>query len=266
MPMVGFHIDGRDIPTEEALALAAEGELPYPYPLLAALADQRNAEVPSASVIGGCLRRFELQRRYDYYVNVRDGMAALFGTAMHALMEKYTEPGVEAEYRMAHVVEFPSLPEPYNQIVFTGKSDYPHARRKYIGDFKSKAYVKKDFYPPSQTIVQLNVYHWLWVMTGHEPLESWELNYLDWSNEPKQFRGEFRPVEAVGKWVVERLYEWASHAAAGTLPAPIPSFHNKLKADRGICNYCPVLQYCEARWKEEQGGSGQETVRILEAS
>src|SRR3954471_4681550 len=99
MPLVGIQYGASQLRWTEAMQLAREDEnFAYPPPLLAAMQDNREDSIPTASVIAGCLRQFALKRRVEYYERPNGLLPPIFGTAFHAEMEKYTEhdPGQRA--------------------------------------------------------------------------------------------------------------------------------------------------------------------------
>lgn len=258
MPQLGFIIDKQAYSFDEALAYAATGTAPVPVEFLKALiGDQRDSDMPSPSVLGGCLRKFILERRTDYHAALSSGLPAFFGTAMHAYLERFAAPGALTEQHLSATVPL-GLPEPYAEVTLGGTADYIDP--EYDGgagvlrDWKTKVYLpQKDFYASGQHLRQLNTYHWLWVQNGHRPLKYWELLYFSQTAEPRFFRGELSDPEKVGRWVAKKLREWAQHHRDGTLPPVVPEFDQR--GARGAlvapCSYCPVRDACVLAYEVE---------------
>lgn len=260
MPQLGFLIDNQAYSFDEALAYAQTGTAPVPVEFLKALiGDQRTSDIPSPSVLGGCLRKFMLERRTDYYTTLTDGLPALFGTAMHAYLERYAAEGALVEQHLQAPLPL-DLPEPYTQVLLRGTADYIDPAYDggagVLRDYKTKVFLPapgKEFYLTDGHRIQLNTYHWLWVQTGHSPLKYWEVLYTSQTAEPRYFRGELAPLDKVEKWLRRRFREWATHHRDGSLPPVVPEFHQR--GSRGAlvapCSYCPVRDQCLLCYKQE---------------
>lgn len=271
MPMVGLQYGPRQLGWTEATQLAREdASFAYPPPLVAAMRDNRDDAVPTASVIAGCLRQFALKRRVDYYEKPNSLLPPAFGTAFHALMEKYTEVDVEAvlpeatlgdvsfrntgprhkEVALRATVDL-GIPG-YEAVPVAGKCDYLH-EGVLIRDWKSKKYIPRGFKPTRENKIQVNIYNWLAAEDGFVPAKEWELAYVSWEW-TERFRGEMRPVGKVGEYVRDRLRVWAAAEAAGTLPAPVPAFFVEPGEKLGFpCAYCPVREACLEAFRAETG-------------
>lgn len=261
MPQVGFTLGQRNYSFTEALEHARTGTAEVPVEFLTALVPSREDRYPTASSLTGCLRKFELKRTTDYYEPVTNKLPALFGTAMHALLESQAVDDALVEHHLTTTLDLEdeTLPEEYRIAVVSGTADYIDTTfdegSGRIRDYKSKLYVSKDLYPSKAHRFQVNIYHYLWVRNGHQPLKHWEILYFDQSRAPRYFRGPLSPIEKVERWLRKTLHTWASNAAAGTLPPPIPEFFQrdpKTGKPLSPCSYCEVRAACAARWKEER--------------
>ena len=167
MPQVGIRFAGRELTWEQARVEAHNPEFPYPPPLVEAMAEQRDDESPSASVVVGCLRRFELQRTVNYYGEATGELPMLFGNSWHAMMDEYRQkmlqPGQLAETRLSTLVD-----TGYGVVPFSGKPDF-FDPGVLISDWKSKKYLAKGFEPPKEHIGQVNIYNWLAAENGLLP-------------------------------------------------------------------------------------------------
>jgi len=104
MPAVGF-VDDKGKQVKFADALAGKGSFAIGRPLLAAMATTQikerycEASITELLPIGMQRQRF-LRARHDYHVKP-DGLIDLtWGLAMHGLLEKHAQPGVEVEGRL----------------------------------------------------------------------------------------------------------------------------------------------------------------------
>jgi hypothetical protein len=270
VPQVGWTIGGKTYTFEQAFAFAKSGESPVPLVMLQALHPDRNDFYPSASVISGCLRKFELQKEVEYFPTVASHMRLANGTASHTMWEgQDTPPGVLTDtVRLSAVLDLgiESLSDKYRYIELNGRPDYldptgitySPSIGTFIRDWKSKDYVPVagKFYPPPENRIQANIYNWLWVKQGHPPLDFWELIYYDRQGEPKTFRAPLRPVQYTEDWLVTTLTPWAVKAAAGGIMPPIKDFYMRDKQGRltgGLCKYCEVRDVCEIRHLAEGG-------------
>jgi hypothetical protein len=269
MPLVGIQYGASQLRWTEAMQLAREDEnFAYPPPLLAAMQDNREDSIPTASVIAGCLRQFALKRRVEYYERPNGLLPPIFGTAFHAEMEKYTEhdPREVEDYVAGGGVNYTKggprhkelllratvdlgLPG-YAAVPVTGRCDYLH-EGVLLRDWKSKKYIPKGFKPPRENQTQVNIYNWLASEDGYTPAKEWELVYVsqDWV---QRFRRPMKDVALVGNYVVDRLRIWAAAEAVGGLPAPVPAFFAE---DAGKvpfpCSHCPVREACLVAFREE---------------
>lgn len=273
MPLVGIQFGAQRLSWQQAKSEYAAGSLPFPTPLISAMQDNRNDAVPTASVIAGCLRQFQLKRTTDYYEKPGDLLPSIFGTAFHALMEEYTEVDPEqrelidigrggddwkitpagprhAELRLRAMLDL-GLPG-YNAVAVEGMCDYLH-EGVLIRDWKSKKFLSLTHTPPVENKTQVNIYNWLASESGYTPAPQGELVYVSQSWLSRhQFA--LRPVVNVRNWVRERLTIWADAELRGTLVAPLPQLFEadskgKLPAP---CGYCPVREACLAAWREGQ--------------
>lgn len=252
MPQVGIRYGGINYTWDEARAASEDPSFPFPLPLVEAMAEQRGDVQPSASSIVGCLRRFELQRKLDYFGDATGQLAPLFGTAWHSLMEMYTERIRRdtdlVEKRLGVRVE-----TPVGAIDFDGKLDF-FRPGQFILDWKSKRHIPQNFKPTRENTRQANIYNWLAAENGYDAATSVELVYVTqgW------VQREVFPatdVALVGDFVTRRLTRWAQHARDGSLPPPVPELfgepdrYGKLPAP---CGYCPVREQCLAAIKSEE--------------
>lgn len=263
MAQVGWTIAGKPYTFQEAIDASRQGLLDVPVPLLKALSDNRDDTTPSASVLGGCIRRFQLQRDYDYYDSLEGSMARGMGTAVHAWLAPYADEGTATEKRLRVTFTFPDLEPPYNEVELYGTPDNVDEEgitfvydMTQIRDWKTKIYVKRvDFYPPKEHRTQVNIYHYLHVMNGGKPLDSWELVYMDNKSVPRTFRGPLRDVEKVGKWLHTTLHDWAATEAEGGIMPPVPAFYKQDKKgnpSESPCKYCPVYTVCKQLVDEQR--------------
>lgn len=258
MPQIGIRIGATTYTWAEAAVAADAGEIPYPPPLIAEMAQQRDSQVPTASVLSGCLRRFELQRTTEYYEAAHKMLSPIFGTAFHALMDvrrrEALQPGEHAEARMRADVYIPTSGTTTRAVSLSGQVDFLR-EGELISDWKTKKYIPKGFQPPQEHKAQVNVYNWLAHQNGLVPATEGELVYVsqDWL---ERFTFPLREIGYVGKWIHDRLAAWAAPLEDGRLPEPVPQFYQqdqqtgKLEAP---CVYCPVLEQCRAAYAQEQG-------------
>lgn len=270
MPLMGLQYGPRALPWTEALQLAQEdANFAYPVPLVRAMMDQRSDEVPSASVIAGCLRQFTLKRRVPYYEKPASMLAPLMGTAFHAWMEKYTEvdaPELEdftagGGYTMTkggprhkELLLRATLDlglEGYHAVPVLGRCDYLH-EGEVLADWKKKGYIPVGFKPPREHQTQLNIYNWLASKEAYQPAKRWELRYVSeaWA---VRFTRPMKPLEAVEDYIKERLTIWASAESSGRLPAPVPAFFEDGPKGKGAfpCSHCPVAEACREAFRAE---------------
>lgn len=245
MPQVGIRIGSRELTWEEAAIEAERGAIPYPPPLIAEMAQQRDSQTPTASTLAGCLRRFELQRTTPYYEAAHKALPSIFGTAFHALMDTHRQrnlkEGEHAETRWSAVVD------EYRPITLSGQVDFLR-EGDIISDWKTKKYIPKGFEPPQEHKAQVNVYNWLAAQNGLTPARTGELVYVsqDWI---ERFTFPLKEQGYVGDWIRARLGIWADSVARDSLPAPVPQFYQQDEATGRLaapCAYCPVIEACRA--------------------
>lgn len=271
MPLVGIAWGARRLSWQQAKSESEAGQLPFPVPLLNAMQDTRNDETPSASVIAGCLRQFELKKRTEYYERPQDLLAPLFGTAFHSHMEKYTEvdaPELEdytpgggytmtkggprhKELLLSATLDL-GIPG-YEATKVMGRCDYLHEGH-LIRDWKTKRYIAQGHVAPPEARVQVNIYNWLASESGYKPATHGELAYVSnaWS-QPERF--ELRPVALTRKYVLGRLKHWASYVKQGQLPPPHPAFFMAADAKGRMpapCGFCPVREACLEAYRQEE--------------
>lgn len=270
MPMVGLAWGARRLSWQQAKSEYQAGQFPYPEPLLSAMADSRDDEVPTASVISSCLRQFQLKRRHEYYERPQDLLPAIFGTAFHALMERYTEhdapeiidclpgSGVDMtrggprhkELQLRTTVDLGIAG--YEAVVVEGRCDYLH-EAVLVRDWKSKKFLSTSHTPPQENVRQVNIYNWLAAENEYTPAPTWELVYASQSW-VANFSGPTRKLSTVREFVTERLHEWALYESQGELVPPLPElFQADEKGKLPFpCGYCPVRDHCLAAWREGQ--------------
>jgi hypothetical protein len=272
VPLIGIQYGAQRLTWQQARSESAAGTLPFPLPLLTAMEDNREDPVPTASVLAGCLRQFQLKRRVEYYEKPTGLLPSIFGTAFHSLVELYTEhdPGQQAfpddltgpaqdyvkpgprhkELLLTAKVEL-GVPG-YEEVLVSGRCDYLH-EGVLVRDWKSKVYLPQGFEPPLAHTRQVNVYNWLASENGLTPAPQYSLVYVSqtWLS---HFLGRTANVNRVGEWVRERLHEWALYESQGELVPPLDELFQK--DDRGKplppCGYCPVREACLAAWRGEQ--------------
>lgn len=216
MPQKGFIINGGCVDFQDALALAARGEVPYPPAMLRALFNDRTDPAPTASALGGCLREWDWKRTHDWYETPERGLPALFGHGVHAMLERAAVGG-QQERRLAATVDL-DLPAPYDHLTVTGTTD--HIDGDLVLDWKSKVYLpKRNWEPPARHIVQVHIYAWLASKQPNAaPLSRWSICYFD-QKTVQTFSGDLRPLDGVEAWVKERLTAWGRHVL-GLEPLP----------------------------------------------
>lgn len=247
MPQVGFQYGQRQLTFREAEELAAQGEFSYPVPLIRAIAEQRESDVPSASVIAGCLRQFELKKRVDYFSRPTSSLPSLFGTAWHTLMEGYTEVGNGAHKELRLSTAFEVDGKAY---AFSGQLDYLK-EGEVLRDWKSKAYIPQGFTPPRSHKAQVNIYNVLAEANGYKPATRWELVYVSqsWLS---TFSEPMASLAATREWIQKRLSTWARTSTGDNLPPPIPEVYEvdaKTQKSVAPCSYCEVREQCLAALK-----------------
>lgn len=262
MPLRGFRVEGKEYAFSELFEQAREGTAPVPSELLTPLVPTRNDDVPSASSLTGCLRKFSLQRQHDYYQELDSEMAPLFGTAMHLLLQQHAPEHVRSEQRLEGTIEVDTAPDLWGdriRITIGGTADYVDPTYRdgegLIRDYKTKIYLPANWYPPFEHRTQVNIYNLLWSMQeGHRPLKWWEIVYLDQKSQPQIYRGETADVNKVYDWLAKKLTDWWRAEQAGRLPAPVKEFYERTKDKKPVapCSYCPVRQQCLLAWKQEQ--------------
>jgi hypothetical protein len=272
MPLVGLSFGARALTWPQAKQESEAGSFPFPVPLIRAMEDRRADAVPTASVLAGCLRQFQLKRRVDYYEKPADLLPSIFGTAFHEYMQLYTETDPGQQY-FADGVDGPAQeyakPGPrhselallarvdlglpgYEAVEVRGRCDYLH-EGVLVRDWKSKVYVPQAFEPPIAHTRQVNVYNWLGAESGFQPAPMWELVYVSqsWLS---RFTGPTARLEKVGTWVKERLHEWALYESQGELVPPLEELFAdpdpRTKRLPAPCGYCPVRNACLAAWRE----------------
>lgn len=271
----------RDYTFDEAFALAESGLSPVPNTLLSAALPTRNEFYPSASVIGGCLRQFELKKEVPYFTPIGNALRMVQGTAAHAMWESQPLPaGVLGDTVRLHGtldLGIDTLPAKYRYVELTGQPDYldPHGVTykpnigSFIRDYKGKSGyvpVPGKFFPPLYNRVQANIYNWLWVQQGNKSLDFWELVYYPaGGDEPRTFRGPLRSPHYTERWLQRALTQWALRAARldgeTGIVDPIPSFYIRdEKGPKGLCSVCEVRNVCEARWLQSGGSLTIETT------
>ena len=255
MPLVGIAWGARRLSWQQAKSESEAGTLPFPVPLLSAMQDTRNDETPSASVIAGCLRQFELKKRTEYYERPQDLLAPLFGTAFHSHMQLYTDAdpdkGQYTELLLSATLDL-GVPG-YEATKVMGRCDYLHEGH-LIRDWKTKRYIAQGHVAPPEARVQVNIYNWLASESGYKPATHGELAYVSnaWS-QPERF--ELRPVAITRKYVLGRLKHWASYVKEGQLPPPHPAFFMAADAKGRMpapCGFCPVREACLEAYRQEE--------------
>jgi hypothetical protein len=273
MPLVGIAWGARTLNWTQAKSEYEAGSLPYPTPLLRAMQDSRDDSVPTASVMASCMRQFQLKASTPYYERPSELLPSVFGTAFHALMEKYTEydPGHEHFPDDIHGPDIPAVKAGprhkeldlqarvtltgHGVVTVKGRCDYLHEGH-LVRDWKSKKFLGQNHTPPEDNIHQVNVYNWLAYENGMVPAPVYELVYVSQSW-LANFKGPTDNVDEVRAWVQERLAVWAKHEALGTLVPPLPQLFQPVdpKTHRlpMPCGYCPVREACMKAYKEELG-------------
>ncbi len=255
MPQVGIKFAGRDMAWEEARAEAENPEFPFPPPLVEAMAQQRQDQVPSVSALVGCLRQFELKRTTAYYEEGTAMLPALFGTAFHeymdAMRQRITKPGDLIERRLDTLVEVDTVVEGSRKVLFSGKPDF-FAPGRLVADWKSKMFIPQGFTPPLANIRQVNIYNWLAAEVGYQEAPQLELTYVSqaWVMRHTEVTAA---LSRVGAYVRKRLNQWAAARASNVLPPPVPElFLNDARGNLAApCRYCPVREACLAALKDE---------------
>lgn len=250
MPQIGIRFSGQELTWDEARERAHDPSFPYPPPLIEAMAAQRDDQWPSASVVVNCLRRFEIQRKLNYFGEATGELPPIMGTAFHDYMDRFREkiikPGQMTETRLSTLVD-----TGYGKIDFSGKFDF-FEPGVLISDWKKKSYIPQGFEPPKEHVGQVNIYNWLAKMNGLEPAPTWELAYVSerWA---ARFQRPTADVDEIGLFVTKRLRRWHRHAAEGSLPPPVsqlfqPDAKGNLPAP---CSYCQVREVCLAKLRED---------------
>lgn len=253
MPLAGLAWGARRLSWQQAKQEYQAGSFPYPEPLLRAMADSRDDEVPSASVLSTCLRQFQLKRRHEYYEKPQDLLPAIFGTAFHLLMERYTETDPGPRHKELDLLTRVNLGLPgYEAVPVKGRCDYLH-EAALVRDWKSKKFLGRDHQPTQENVRQVNIYNWLAAENGYTPAPAWELCYVSQSW-VATFTDRTRKLSLVREFVVERLHEWALYEVQGELVPPLPElFQADEKGKLPFpCGYCPVREHCLAAWREGQ--------------
>lgn len=228
-----------------------------PHDLALALVEERAPRaVPSASVLTGCVRRFELERQVDYAVDPRKRLAAAVGTATHAWLAEnpYRPHRVRCEVSASAKVKLgDDLPDDYKEVTVTGTTDYYDEDAGILRDWKTKAYLPAGFTPTPAHILQINVYHWLLVLgTDATPVRRLELVYLD-QRSVSAFALEPWPLDVVEDRIRAVLRGWALARAAGRLPDVVEGFTQQGRPS-APCSYCDLLAHCR-RSKLAEGGA-----------
>lgn len=253
MPQIGIRVGAKTYTWAEARYAAELGTdgFPYPPPLVAEMAQQREAGTPTASTLAGCLRRFELQKRTDYYESGHKMLPAIFGTAFHALMDGHRkanlQPGEHAESRWRADIYIPTSDSTTQAVSLSGQVDFMR-EGDVISDWKTKKYIPQGFTPPQEHKAQVNVYNWLAAQNGLVPAVTGELVYVsqDWAS---RFTFPLKDTAFTGDWIRSRLAVWAGAVARNALPPPVDAFWQQDEATGKLpapCVYCPVLEACRA--------------------
>jgi hypothetical protein len=250
MALVGLKYGQRRMPWAEVMAESIDGLFPYPPALVRALMETRESDVPSASTLAGCLRRWELKRQHDYYVEPTSMLPLLFGTAFHLLMQKYARPeDGDAEVQLTGVVDT-GLEPPYERLAIQGTPDVSSAGE--ILDYKTKKFIPQGWTSRPEHRAQANVYNWLRAANGKTPAERWRLVYASQSWLAAE-SGPMRDVEDTGEWIRTRLRVWAKAKLANALPPPLPRVLDVEKGRPvGECGYCEVREHCLAALQREE--------------
>lgn len=253
MPLKGFQYGEQRLTFEEAERKAETAEFPYPVPLIRAMRKEREDDVPTASVLAGCLRRFELKRHQDFYVKPFTMLPSLFGTGFHGLMDENTPTGegIHVEMKLLARMHL-GLGGEFEDVPVGGRVDY-FKEGALVRDWKTTGYIAKDFKPYPEAKAQVNVYNWLAAQAGYEPAPDWEIVYVSrsWVS---RFSDSMQPLAVTEGWIRKRLLRWASAVSQGRLPEPVPEV---LDADAktgkpvGQCGYCEVREHCLAALKLE---------------
>lgn len=248
MPQVGFQHGARQLTFAEAEQLAEKQEFPYPVPLIRAIAEQREPGVPSASVLAGCLRQFELKKRHEYFARASSSLPALFGTAWHSLMERFTETGEgrHKELFLSAAFEVDGTP-----LSMSGQLDYLH-EGSVLRDWKSKTYIAQGFTPARGHKAQVNIYNVLAQANGYKPAQRWELVYVSqsWLS---TFSEPMAPLDSTRAWIEKRLTTWLRSSTGSNLPPPVPEVFQMDAKGKPLapCGYCEVREHCLAASKAE---------------
>lgn len=240
MPVIGLQFGPEQLSWAQALERSELGEFPYPPPLIRAMMPTRDSQVPTASVLAGCMRRFELQRTVEYHVKPANQLAPLFGTAFHALMAQHRE-GYPGHSEL-------SLTASMDGHWLAGTVDFL-LPGSLISDWKTKRHIPKGFSPPPEHRAQVNVYNWLAAENGYEPAREYELVYVDqgWLS---RFIGPLKDLSITRDWISKRLRLWSEPVNRGELPAPLTTLFNPDPKQQGPCRYCEVREQCVAALKE----------------
>lgn len=225
-----------------------------PHDLALSLVHEREPRaVPSASALGSCLRRFELERVTDYAVNPLKRMAAFYGNGVHGYLEKMmarVAPGVRTETPLAATIYLGmDLAPQYEEVTITGIMDYWDRDGGAIRDWKTKVYIPvKDgvaqIAPTPAHIFQVNTYHWMLSQhPDYAPVNRMEIVYLD-NKTVAGFAMDPWPLAKTEAKVRGVLRTWAAHRLAGTLPPVLDGFTMKGKPTAAPCSYCDLLAVC----------------------
>lgn len=217
----------------------------YPVDLVRALVSERAMRpYPSASEVGGCLRRWELSRTTDYTVDPRARLAAMFGTGVHLVLERNAPAGALVELKLSRPVDLgDDLPNELRHLTVTGTMDYWEPDAGVIRDWKTKRYLRADHDIDAAHIFQVNIYHWLLAgRPDYKPVKQVQIVYMD-QNKVQGFTGEPWPLERTERRLVAKLRTWALAKAAGGLPATLDCFTPSGRW-QGLCGWCDVRDAC----------------------
>jgi hypothetical protein len=179
MPVVGIiDVDGRLVPTEEAIEWAArDGHYDgYPLGVIQQATRRYRNKLPSASQLAfGNYRQIILERNLDYYVKPSNQMALIRGSLVHAGFEALpTPPGTTRirEKRLKAMLPW------YKEWEISGQADVYYPEHGRLEDYKTCRRVPEHI--KERHIKQLAVYTWLLRWNGY-PVSEVQINYVAWS-------------------------------------------------------------------------------------
>jgi hypothetical protein len=245
MPVTAVSYEGEELPLAVAEQRLREGSLDWPFPFAlfkVAVAAAKPRDFVSPSQLKSCPRQFVLKLRTDYTIELRDSVASMKGTALHALFEKALddEDAHVTEERVTRAIDIEVDGETY-RLALSGQPDSVAAEYATVEDYKTTGgYIKRDFDGYDSHKLQLSVYGWILRGNGVS-VSRGRLYYL---GNKQERRVDFplmsdAEVEAAIRHYAPEYIRWLRNK--DYLP-PIPQDEEMLK----WCATCPVRIACDA--------------------